>query len=393
MLQPIAQTERALHDTLVHKATGGAFDKLARFLGLPRLVPFTVPAWRRALRSVAYGPRGVPGALQGLLEGMFADYEATYACTVAPGAPQTLTFVSGTTGTTGFTLGCVCRLWRVTGGGIDGVYWSVGPDFVADPVTPSATLTLCPVATAYWGAADWAAAGAAVDAPVVAVLLPFTYREAGCQIDVYLGFANAEAPPTYVQTLYQWGAGTTPDAAAETRYLDYQDEGIDAAALAVEADGAFVVTEAATWSGFQVDTSAPVGARGGTHTVTLRKNGVDTALVVVLGESDVTGVDAVNTVDVAVDDVMTVSIVSGAGVTEGLLDPRAVVFQDPPASLPDGGNIVEVTESGNPDTGPWPIYLPDGTAAEIAAAIDALQASGVKVTAQAVDFATFMGVP
>lgn len=387
MLQPLAQTEKAFRGTSIAFAEGSQFDDIARNFGLPRIATFSVRAWRKALRAVGYGPRGIPGALQALLEGMFWDDAVTYNCEL-DGNSQIIFDSGGPLGASGFTPACVNRLWRLEGSGVSGLYWSIGPDF--NGFSDSNYLVLCPVGTAYWRGADWSTA---TGYAITATLLGFIYRELDtCTIEVFISSDLATPPATYMQTLYQWGAQTTPDAPG-TVWLVPGDVGVDAAAPVAAVEFTVLAEDAGTYSGLQVNCDAPAAPRGGDHVCTLLLNGAPTTLVATLGTSDAEAVDATHSVALVAGDVLSLKVVAGTGVTTGLVAPRVVLFRDPPTGTPEGGDVLDVLDDPADGGGPYPIYLTDDSASEIAAVIDALQASGVQVSARMVDFATFAGVP
>lgn len=418
--QVFAQAEQGLRDTLTTKATGWAFDDLARWHGFPRIPTFGIEPWRAALHAIAYGPRGVPGTLQAVLEGMFADAAVDYACTVNPAAPQTLTWVSGGTDG-GFTKCLVGRLWRIETSLGSGIYWSIGPTFNAGPATLG-TLTLCRVATASWKGADWSTLPGVES--VTAKLLPFLVKEATpgpeapadtgspCIVDLLFSTSD-ETPPTYMQPTFVWANKSTPGAAGAVRWIQPGETYAEVAAPAV-AD-ILAITAPGTWRNLQVDADAANGAvlapdpeatpipdpgpvaapaRGGSHVVTLYLNGVATALTCTLGAAATSAADTTHSVNVAPGDFVHVKIEAGAGVTSGLGNPRVSVFQDPPAGEPNGGDLLlDVTEDGDETVGPWPIYLTDDSVPLVANAVDLLLAAGIQVRARTVDFCSLDGVP
>lgn len=213
MLQPLSQTEKAFRDTLLTKATGEGFDRLARLYGFPRVHVFPERYWRRALRAIALGPRGTLGTTHAVLEALFdwwAEPSMTYPVILDPAAPQKLAVDLAETGPPGFYCNHVGRLIRITSPTFgSSIYWSTA--------LAGADLTLAAVATSYWRKADWSTLGAPEKA--TAKILPFVYEEptpgpiAGedgaptgtfggeaCLFRILLDGDIWTVPPTYVQT-------------------------------------------------------------------------------------------------------------------------------------------------------------------------------------------------
>jgi hypothetical protein len=201
LLTSLSQTERALRDTLVHKVAGEWLDRLARMYGIPHLQGMSEDVWRDVLHAGALTPRGTPGVTFELLRSALQTYEEAVAVELDPAQPYRLT--ADELGY--FEAKHVNRLWRVDGT----LYYSDGP---ADRLTSNGNwITLAPIATSYWDAADFSGLAAPEDA--TAYMLPFTLREPtpGPPIDpldklgdpgdviVSLWDSIGDIPPTYMQ--------------------------------------------------------------------------------------------------------------------------------------------------------------------------------------------------
>ena len=146
MLQPISQTEEAFRDTLITKAEGAAFDRLARMWGFPRLGSISISAWRKGLRATALGPRGTPGAIHEAIDGILSGGVVSVTVDQAIANPSRITASAGGP----FTADHVGRLVRVAGR----LYYSTS--FAAT------YLELATVGTALWDAAACEARRAAL---------------------------------------------------------------------------------------------------------------------------------------------------------------------------------------------------------------------------------------
>ncbi len=209
LLQPIAQTERALRDTVVGLAEGAALDRLSSLWGAPRPAGYERSAWRKALQTVALGARGTPGVTMGFLLGALSALEESFAVTLDPSAPQRITAAGGAGAFTQLHVGRMVL--------IDGViYRTVGPQDVATD-GGGAYLDLARVGTSRWAASDWSGLDAVTSAtarfPIFDVEEPSpgpVYWPNGlhettpgepCLVEVRVfGQGFDWAPATYVQT-------------------------------------------------------------------------------------------------------------------------------------------------------------------------------------------------
>lgn len=180
MLQPISQIEAAFRDTLITKAEGTAFDRLARMWGWPRMGGITVAAWRKGLRSVALGPRGTPGAVHGAIDGALSGGVVTFTVDLAVANPDRITVTAGGP----FTADHVGRLVRVAGQ----LYYSTAFD--------PAFLTLATTSTSLWAGAAWAANASGLTAEV----LPYIYHDGAApgELHLFAGALGTTTPPTYL---------------------------------------------------------------------------------------------------------------------------------------------------------------------------------------------------
>lgn len=84
MLSHISRFREAMDDTLIHRAGGLTFDRLAAYLGFPRPGVILQDYWRGALQASVYSARGTPGPLFLFLENVFGqwiDQCSTFTCT------------------------------------------------------------------------------------------------------------------------------------------------------------------------------------------------------------------------------------------------------------------------------------------------------------------------
>lgn len=211
MISPLSQAELAFRDTLIHKASGEGFDRVARFYDFPRLRMVPEKYWRRALRAVAYGQKGTFGTTHAVLEAIFdtwAEPSFSYQVQIDPTKPHLVTRVEGPPG---FFCNHRHRLVRLDSPTIGSrIFWSTGFD------ANDETLTLCDIRTGYWRAADWSEFEA-VETGILKIL-PFVYEEptpgplvdaSGTPIGTFSGepclirvFVDGDVwftPPTYLQ--------------------------------------------------------------------------------------------------------------------------------------------------------------------------------------------------
>ena len=373
MQNPLAQTEVALNSTLLHKATGQAFDDLCQFLGIPRIRNWPIRLWRQAALFVAFNSRGSMATTYRFLLEALKDYRTPYQVTVLGSLSQRyrITWVSGGT-SGGFVPGDLQKLWLIDGQ----IYWSVTGDGTwSGGVSPY--LILSRFSSSYWSACDWRAAGYHPSTPtgLTAEKQPFFFDEYNNLVNVHIDFSAAytDTPPTYLQTFYSWGlpafewSGTSfvfPDnarAAEESGTLER---------LTVTADYGDTVN------------------RGGSYTFTLYKNGSPTSLVAVLGATDTQAVDAVNTVTYVKGDVLNWRCTSAISAT-GLYHAIVTVFRQPPVGQPPGGYVLADSSQDDPNVGPWPLYLPGDAALLWQAFLSRLLALGTAVRVTSGKFGVF----
>jgi hypothetical protein len=137
-----SQLREAVDDTLLRKAEGTAFDRLAARYGYPRPHYIERWAWRRACLAAVFGRAGTFPVLHAFLEGAMAQYATRFDATLNGSAPTRVLAPSGTFGTH-----CVTRLVRIPGLGL----------FRIASRSSSQEVELLRFATSYWDAADWSA--------------------------------------------------------------------------------------------------------------------------------------------------------------------------------------------------------------------------------------------
>nr|CAB4128519.1 hypothetical protein UFOVP114_38 [uncultured Caudovirales phage] len=225
MRGPFSQIERARRDTLLHKAEGDAFDRLAGLFGVPRLAAFPIKFWRRGLLAVGYGPRGTPGCTHAFLEGVLGALVTpalSFKVKLYPALPQGLGYLSGGA-TSGFTKELTNRLVRVDSPTLGSrLCYVVSPSFNTGPAVKP-FVYLANVRTGYWDAADWSVIMDSDLEPghdyqiATATFLPFYYTEPTpgpiynganetkwtysgdpCTFNVYVDGSLSDTPPTYL---------------------------------------------------------------------------------------------------------------------------------------------------------------------------------------------------
>jgi hypothetical protein len=173
LVTSLSQTEKALRDTVITKASGEWLTRLSRVYGIPRPVAIPEDDWRAALKAAALGPRGTPGVTFDFLQGVLQTYQLEVACTVDPAQPQRLTAASGTP----FTQAHVGTFVRIQLEGEDEdvwpVYWISGPADIA--TSGGVWVELVRQSTGQWTGANWVSLSGVTNA--TAQVLAFTLRE------------------------------------------------------------------------------------------------------------------------------------------------------------------------------------------------------------------------
>lgn len=178
----VSQVDQVLHDTLIHRAEGTAFDALTNMFGFPRPPSIDEAVWRHALRAVAYGHRGTLGTTWAAVELGLRSGSAsrTVSVTLAASSPNTATFVSGSGDyASGFNSDWVGRLVRLryhtgTSSYVSKVLYVQGPEQIADGAY-SNTLTFADLATRLFTTEPCTSFTGTINASVE--LLSFTWRE------------------------------------------------------------------------------------------------------------------------------------------------------------------------------------------------------------------------
>lgn len=226
MIRTLSQTEIARRDTLITRASAGAFDHLAQFYGLVRPSSYPVEAWRDVLRAVAYQPRGTFRVLFGALDALFSPWRDSVQLTANIDASGSFTHPS-------LTSTAYAHRWIKIG---NAVYW------VAEVDTGTTTAQITPHASAYWDAWTTAQSNAEIS------FLPFFIVEGSAEISIYLDIEILAVPPTYLQPAGQARPATQPDGGhllnlldLDPATLDYGDQNIGPYPLYLfsgdEADG------------------------------------------------------------------------------------------------------------------------------------------------------------
>lgn len=169
----LSQTEKALRDTLLTRATREWLSRVSRLHGIPRPQAIPEDDWRAALKEAALGPRGVPGVSFGFLRGVLQSYALEVDITIDPAQPQRLTAVSGTPFLQDH-IGAFVRVQLDTDAETTWpVYRVEGPPDIA--TSAGAWVECVPWAAAQWAAADWSGLGGVTGA--TAQVLAFRLAE------------------------------------------------------------------------------------------------------------------------------------------------------------------------------------------------------------------------
>lgn len=149
-----SQAEEAFRDTLVHKAEGYWFSKIADLHGFSRPKSIAEAAWRGALIEVAYGPRDTfPVVFKALSKALAAYIEVFDDCSYVVG--------NAISRAAGWHEAYINRYIRIG----DTIYFSTNVD--------GTELELSPYATSYWSAASFGS----TDAIDKVEVLPFMVWE------------------------------------------------------------------------------------------------------------------------------------------------------------------------------------------------------------------------
>lgn len=255
MLSALNNITRALRDTLITKASGGALTRLSAFYGLQRPTAIPEEDWRQALRAVVWGARGTLGCTHGFLEGVYASAVRQYQINIDNASPHLVSFVSGPAGESDFRCDHVNRLVKIrflpkSAYPLDPVlllsdplqqlpwrtrlFFVVGPTFIGGG--GSATLELAPYDSGYWDGCNWAGGANAVDLaaePAAGLaymdVLPFFYTE-----PTPGPVAPASAGEPCIFKLYAEESVLT--TAPPTYLLEYQGLGVDVDRDAVDVN-------------------------------------------------------------------------------------------------------------------------------------------------------------
>ena len=225
-LEVFSRSEQALRDTVIDKLESDVFwdalGELSKFYGIEWPKKHGEKPWRDGLSAAAMGPRGVPGVTLEFLKAVLQNYNEDVTVSINPAAPQRLTATDGYL----FTYDHISR-W-VT---IDGtMYYVDGPSDVVSAPVNGTYVTLAPVETSYWAAADFSSLGGVTEK--TATWLPFIYteptpgrthapdlaNELACKVIIWFVSTVSNIPPTYMQGGEMWmlfGSQTAPWALNE----------------------------------------------------------------------------------------------------------------------------------------------------------------------------------
>lgn len=154
-----SQAEEALRDTLVKKAEGDAFDRMATHHQFPWVKAISEGAWRGALAGMVYDARDTFPVFFATLTKALSDFIENFTdCKFVPAFP------SGLLRESGWPTEYVNRYIRIG----STIYYSTG-------VIPGDILLLSPYTTSYWTKADFVVTEP-VEIPLVEVL-PFLVWE------------------------------------------------------------------------------------------------------------------------------------------------------------------------------------------------------------------------
>lgn len=228
MSRTLSKATEAFRDTLVHRAEGLEHDRISGLYGVKR--PGFIPrsSWRQALHATALGPRGMPGGTLKFLEGAFDHLAESFDVDVGPSNPQRITASSGSP----FKQKHVDRWVRVDGT----LYYVEGPADVS-ATSSGQWLTLAPVATHRWSAANFTSSKTGLTAK----FLPFVIVEPTpgpdetdpaeydinqetdkALVTIYIYGGVAGTPATYLQTDETEGIPTGADPGGHLQTDEFQ---------------------------------------------------------------------------------------------------------------------------------------------------------------------------
>jgi hypothetical protein len=437
LLDGLSQLDKAMHDTLVHKASPTWLDLLSTMYGLPRVSAVESRYWRKALRAGNFAKRDSLGTIFSVCREALRGQDHTLPVKIRSGAPYD-SRVYKYDGA-GFVPADLFRMWEI--GGV--VYFCTGAATFSGGYTEYLEMAPWPGAT--WAGCVWSNLS---DPPpsvswydTTATRLPFLLRGHSGKAELVLE-ESSNAPPTYLQdffpatfaevppdgTTVTLFVGTAPIDGTLTTLSLSQGETLSMVVESVSGstvtlsnvnpdllpsgpwnfyigagtdnlfqytgvtdngDGTYTLTGVTLVSGSADDLAAGAQAnvdldpaRGGDYQCKLFVNLTEEDAVE-LGASDR---DVSSAVEVAVveGDLIFLQVLglSGSLPTVPLTNAIASVTLLRPAGEPLGGHLLDDASSDDSSTGPWPIYLSGGEADDWKRLLDQMIALGVEPVAR-----------
>lgn len=196
MLQPLSRLEKVKRETLITKASGRAFLRLASWYGFQRPAYVSESQWRKAILHVLYGARGTPGVVFAFLEAAFGEWIDQLGTFPAFATSPNILEI------TGADANYTHRMIRVDGK----MHFSTGLGSNPDEVVFSSADT-----NVFEGA------GFSLGAKEVKIL-PFLIQEENCKYIVHLDGSVLSVPPTY---LHHMAGSRNPGEPFGGALLDY----------------------------------------------------------------------------------------------------------------------------------------------------------------------------
>ena len=178
----ISKIDAVRNETLLNKADGDAFNRLADYYGFTRPQFISEEAWRKAILAGLYGARGTLGCAFEFLLGAFSEWieYATYDCTA-----MSLNILNmGDLDVACTHIGRLVKIKDLTTG-LSKVYYTVDE-------TNFGYLVINPIGTAYWEAADLVTGRA-----YQISFLPFLLQEYGCEFRFIADRDLVSTPASY----------------------------------------------------------------------------------------------------------------------------------------------------------------------------------------------------
>lgn len=192
MYLPWSQSEEALRDTLVHKAEGDAFERIARFYGFTWPKFIAEGAWRGGLKTVAYNARDTFPVVFEALTQCLAGYIETFDDCYYP-----VGFLTGISRAGGWSEAYIGRYVRIG----TTIYYSTG--------ISGLKLLLSPYTTSYWTGINNTLNIVAQSSIDLVEVLPFVVYERGNGPSYVDPNLNGDEGDSWQGQTYSWFLNNT----------------------------------------------------------------------------------------------------------------------------------------------------------------------------------------